>query len=139
MALDDRIGPTNVMLEGKSAVLFRIVLSIIRKKRNEHRKLLPVTVKGLMSTIITAYLLQHEQDIMEDVTDEVEQLAARAVIANGRKYHPGLPYPTSRQRRRRATATAEVPTIPNDGGDAGTHEGGSAAPAATAIGDKAAE
>jgi hypothetical protein len=140
MALDDRIGPLDLILDGKTAALFRITLALVRKKRKDSGRHLSVSAGELGALIVEAYLQRHEQDILEDMTDEVERLAAEAVVGiRRRKSVSGLPNPYRRRHTRRPAADCEVPQVPHDGGDAGAHERGGAAPNSADSGDQAAE
>lgn len=132
MALEERTALT-VRFAGRTAALFRLLLVLERKKLDRFR---PggISQSELAQLIITAYLAEHEKDILEDVNDGIEQIAAAAV--GHHKFKTGLQ--RSNRRHRAGTATS-LPEVPNPGRNTTAHVGGSSAPTAAAFGDKAAE
>jgi hypothetical protein len=94
----------------------------MERKKLEGRFRAQVSMNELASVIIVAYLTSHEQDILEDVTDEAESAAATYVRPKRRG--TGLPSPTRRPIPRRLSETGKLPKVPDAGRASATCCGG---------------
>lgn len=116
-------------IEGRAAVLFRLLLGVKRQKRPS------LTMSNLSQAIMAAYLHSHETDIMEDVTEEIQRAADEAYV-RPRKLLSGFP---GARKRPTPTGPAPVPNVPDGGAASVSCVGRRPMSFADAVGDKAAE
>jgi len=120
----------SLKLEGDAAILLDALVALVKKKERELHKA-PVTQSEIAGAIITAYVVEHAEDILEAITDEAERLFVEGALRS-HSVRTGLP----RAHRSRGI---RAPRISNGGAAASTRIGGEATSARPADRDQAAE